>query len=41
MQLIGIGIPELLVILVLTVIVVGPDRLPEVAAQLARWIRQA
>jgi len=41
MQLIGIGIPELLLILVLTVIVVGPERLPEVAAQLARWIRQA
>ncbi|HXH21263.1 MAG TPA: twin-arginine translocase TatA/TatE family subunit [Dehalococcoidia bacterium] len=41
MQFIGIGIPELLVILTLTVIVVGPERLPEVAAQLARWIRQA
>ena len=41
MQLIGIGIPELLLIMVLTVLVVGPDRLPEMAAQLARWIRTA
>src|SRR5438874_11901727 len=41
MQAFGIGIPELLVILVLAVIVVGPDKLPEVAGQLARWIRQA
>jgi sec-independent protein translocase protein TatB len=41
MQLFGIGILELLVILVLTVIVVGPDRMPQVAADLARWIRQA
>ena len=36
----GIGILELMVILLLTVIVVGPDRLPGVAADLARWIRQ-
>src|SRR5438874_11762596 len=41
MQMFGIGLPELLVILVLTVIVVGPDKMPEVAGQLARWIRQA
>ncbi len=41
MQFIGIGIPELLLVLILTVIVVGPERLPEVAAQLAKWIRQA
>lgn len=41
MQFVGIGLPELLLILVLTVIVVGPERLPEAAAQLARWIRQA
>jgi sec-independent protein translocase protein TatB len=40
MQVFGIGLPELLLILILAVIVVGPDRLPEVAAQLARWIRQ-
>ena len=37
----GIGILELIVILILAVIVVGPERLPAVAADLARWIRQA
>ncbi len=41
MQFLGIGLPELLLILILTVVVVGPERMPEVAAQLARWIRQA
>ena len=40
MQMFGIGILELMVVLVLTVIVVGPDRMPQVAADLARWIRQ-
>jgi sec-independent protein translocase protein TatB len=40
MQMFGIGILELLVILMLTVIVVGPERMPQVAADLARWIRQ-
>src|SRR5438093_13327881 len=41
MQAFGIGLPELFVIMVLTIIVVGPDKLPEVAGQIARWIRQA
>jgi len=40
MQMFGVGILELLVILLLAVIVVGPDRLPAFAADLARWIRQ-
>ena len=40
MQMFGVGILELMVILLLTVIVVGPDRMPQVAADLARWIRQ-
>ena len=40
MQMFGVGILELMVILLLAVIVVGPDRLPAVAADLARWIRQ-
>jgi sec-independent protein translocase protein TatB len=40
MQMFGIGILELLVVMLLTVIVVGPDRMPQVAADLARWIRQ-
>jgi sec-independent protein translocase protein TatB len=40
MSFFGIGLPELFVILVLTLIVVGPQRLPEVAAQLGRTIRE-
>lgn len=36
----GVGILELMVILLLAVIVVGPDRMPQLAADLARWIRQ-
>jgi sec-independent protein translocase protein TatB len=40
MQMFGVGILELLVVMLLTVIVVGPDRMPQVAADLARWIRQ-
>jgi sec-independent protein translocase protein TatB len=39
-QMFGVGILELMVILILTVIVVGPDRMPQVAADLAKWIRQ-
>lgn len=40
MDFLGIGLPELLVILILTLIVVGPHRLPQVAGQLARYIRE-
>lgn len=40
MDFLGIGLPELIVILVVAVIVVGPKRLPEVAVQIARVIRQ-
>jgi sec-independent protein translocase protein TatA len=40
MEFFGIGLPELVLILVLTLIVVGPQRLPEVAAQLGRTIRE-
>ena len=40
MDFFGIGLPEILVILVLLLIVVGPQRLPEMAAQFARLIRQ-
>ena len=36
----GIGIPELLLILALTVIFIGPSKLPEVARTLGRGIRE-
>ena len=41
MQMFGIGLPELMVVLFLTVVVVGPDKLPGMAADLARWIKRA
>ncbi len=34
----GIGLPELIVILVLALIVLGPEKLPEVARQVARFV---
>jgi len=40
MEFLGIGLPELLVILLITLIVVGPQRLPEMAAQIARAMRE-
>jgi Tat protein translocase TatB subunit len=39
MEVLGIGPAELLVVLVLALLVVGPKRLPEMAAQLARFLR--
>lgn len=36
----GIGLPELMVIVVVAVIVFGPDRLPEFARQAGRFVRQ-
>jgi sec-independent protein translocase protein TatB len=36
----GIGLPELAVILVVAVIVFGPDRLPEFGRQAGRFVRQ-
>lgn len=41
MQFFGVGILELVVILTLAVLVIGPDRVPAFAADLAKWIRQA
>jgi len=41
MEVFGVGPFELLVILVLALIVVGPRRLPEMAAELARLLRAA
>jgi Tat protein translocase TatB subunit len=40
MDFLGVGLPELLVILVITLIVVGPQRLPEMASQIARAMRE-
>src|SRR3989337_334138 len=40
MDFLGIGMPELIVVLIIAVVVVGPKRLPEVAVQLARLVRQ-
>jgi sec-independent protein translocase protein TatB len=39
MEFFGIGPLELLVILAITLMVVGPKRLPEMAAELARFVR--
>ena len=39
MSFLGIGLPEIVLIMVIAIIVVGPQRLPEVAVQLARAIR--
>ena len=35
----GIGLPELVVIMVVAVVVFGPDRLPEFARQAGRFMR--
>ncbi len=40
MEFLGIGLPELLVILLVALLVVGPQRLPQTAVQIARFIRQ-
>ncbi|MBZ5737311.1 sec-independent translocase [Nocardioides mangrovi] len=37
----GIGLPELAVILVVAVMVFGPDKLPDLARQAGRLMRQA
>jgi sec-independent protein translocase protein TatB len=36
----GIGLPEMMVIIVVAVIVFGPDRLPDFARQAGRLVRQ-
>ena len=34
----GIGLPEMIVILALALIVVGPDKLPDLARSVAKWL---
>lgn len=36
----GVGLPELAVIAVVAVLVFGPDRMPELAKQAGRFVRQ-
>ena len=36
----GVGLPEIAVILVVAIVVFGPDRLPEFARQAGRMLRQ-
>ncbi|MGI8926236.1 MAG: Sec-independent protein translocase protein TatB [Tepidiformaceae bacterium] len=40
MEFLGVGYQELLLVLVLMLVVVGPERLPAVAYQIGRWVRQ-
>lgn len=37
----GVGVSELLLLALITLLVVGPQRLPEVARTVGRWTRQA
>ena len=41
MNLFGVGASEALLVLVLTLVVVGPQRFPEVARQAGRWFKVA
>jgi sec-independent protein translocase protein TatB len=36
----GVGLPEMLVIMVVAIMIFGPDRIPEFARQAGRMIRQ-
>ena len=36
----GIGLPELMIIMIVAVVVFGPERLPDLARQAGRFVRQ-
>jgi len=40
MNFLGIGLPEIVLVLIIAIIVLGPQRLPGAAVQIARAIRQ-
>lgn len=41
MELFGVGIPEIGLIALIALVIVGPQRFPEVAREAARWYRTA
>ncbi len=41
MELFGVGLPEIGIVLLIALVIVGPQRFPEVARQVARWINTA
>ena len=40
MEVFGVGVPEMVIIAVVALIFLGPDRLPEVARTMGGWVRQ-
>ncbi|MDM8520052.1 twin-arginine translocase TatA/TatE family subunit [Anaerolineales bacterium HSG6] len=40
MDILGVGIPELIFILLIAMMVFGPRRLPEIAGQIGRYVRK-
>ncbi len=40
MEVFGVGVPEMVIIAVVALIFLGPDRLPEVARTIGGWVRQ-
>src|SRR5689334_7792060 len=40
MEIFGIGLPEIMLILVVALVIFGPEKLPEIAGQAGRMIRQ-
>ncbi|MEI6137326.1 MAG: twin-arginine translocase TatA/TatE family subunit [Chloroflexota bacterium] len=41
MELFGVGLPEIGIVLLIALVIVGPQRFPEVAREVARWINTA